>query len=154
MISQEHLEQKNKVIRHVELICASKTWLRHSVAFSRFSNVVTDRIFWHLMTCKGEFWILKTPKKFNALFTPQTSLCNVIWYLKNIQNKKLKPHDTYNWFAPPKRDSVAFFQHFQKWWWVEYSAIFESHETFFSHQADFPRNEVMTKPSRIWGGPK
>ena len=49
---------------------------------------------------------------------------------------------------------LCIFQHFQTWWWVEYSDIFESHQTFSSRQADFFINEVMTKLFRVWGASK
>ena len=83
------------------------------------------------------------------MFAPKISLCKVVRYPESVSNKKAKPYDEKKAFAPLKREPNAFFQHFQAWEWVEYSAISESHRTFFSHQADFLRNEVMTKPSRI-----
>ena len=83
------------------------------------------------------------------MFAPKISLCKVVRYPESVSNKKAKPYDEKKPFAPLTREPNAFFQHFQAWEWVEYSAISESHRTFFSHQADFLRNEVMTKPSRI-----
>ena len=148
-ISRECVQEKIKAMRRRETICASKTWAQYIFQHFQVPKWVEYSVF---SIFESEFWILKPSQKFLTDVCPQNNFVEGSKISRECFEQKSKAIRRIETNCGSTTLAQCIFQHFQAWEWVEYFAISESHWTFFSHQADFLRNEVMCKPSRIRGG--